>query len=59
MKYLKFKSLTFWSGIALALVPLVKAFGIEIPDKTADVITSVAGGTGLIGLRAAATKLLS
>lgn len=50
-KYFKPKSLTFWSGLVLALIPVLKAFGVEVPFEKE--ILSIAGGTGLVGLRKA------
>lgn len=49
MKYFKPKSLTWWSGLIIALIPLAKVFGIEVPENLPEII----GGIGLIGLRSA------
>jgi hypothetical protein len=53
MKYFKPKSLTWWSGLLLAvLVPLFQYLGIAIPEEMKTLLI----GSGLIGLRAAAGK---
>ena len=58
MKYFQPKSVTWWSGLVLALIPVLKAVGIHIPDQAETLVTSVATGTGLVGLRGAVTKIL-
>lgn len=58
MKYFKPKSMTWWSGLVLAALPLLKVLGVELPAEVGDTLTQVATGTGLVGLRGAASKLL-
>lgn len=48
-KYFKPKSMTWWSGIALAAIQLLRAFGIEIPKEVDGVVI----GVGAIGVRGA------
>ena len=48
-KYFKPKSLTWWSGLLIALIPLAKYFGIELPENFPELIA----GLGLIGIRGA------
>ena len=48
-KYIKPKSLTWWSGVALAVVQFVRAMGVELPQGIDEVII----GIGAIGLRGA------
>ena len=50
-KYFKPKSLTFWSALAIAIIPVLKVFGVEVPH--AEQIITVATGSGLVGLRKA------
>ena len=58
MKYFKPKSVTWWSGLVLVIVPVVKFLGVEISEHVVSLVTDLATGTGLVGLRGAATKLL-
>jgi len=48
MKYIKLKSLTWWSSVILATVQLARAVGVHIPEGTDEVIM----GAIAIGLRA-------
>lgn len=48
-KYIKLKSVTWWSGVALAAVQVARALGIVIPESLDEVII----GIGAIGLRGA------
>ena len=48
-KYFKPKSITWWSGLIIALIPLIKLFGIEVPENLPEIL----GGIALIGLRGA------
>jgi len=48
-KYFKPKSMTWWAGIALALVQVVRAAGIEVPEGINEIII----GVGAIGVRGA------
>ena len=48
-KYIKPKSLTWWSGVALAVVQVLRAIGIQIPEGTDEIII----GVGAIGVRGA------
>lgn len=43
-----YQSKTMWSGAVIILVGLMRSFGVEIPT---DLIVSIAGGFGLIGIR--------
>ena len=58
MKYFKPKSVTWWSGLVLVIVPVAKFLGVEISEHAVSLVTDLATGTGLVGLRGAATKLL-
>jgi len=46
-KYIKLKSLTWWSAIAEAAINLVRATGVEIPVQVDGIIAALFG----IGLR--------
>lgn len=48
-KYIKPKSLTWWAGLGLALIPIAKFFGLPVPEQLPEII----GGLGLVGLRGA------
>jgi len=48
-KYFKPKSVTWWAGIALAAVQVVRAIGIEVPQGIDEIII----GVGAIGVRGA------
>lgn len=48
-KYIKPKSLSFWSAIAEAGVNVLRAFGVEIPKEVDGIIIALFG----IGLRGA------
>ena len=52
MKYIQPKSVTWWSGVVLAGLQLLRAFGIEIPTE----VDKAVGGIGAIGLRQAIGK---
>ena len=54
-KYLKVKSVTWWAGVALALVQVVRAAGVELPGEIDKVIIAI-GGIGLRGAIAEGKK---
>lgn len=49
MKYMKPKSLTWWSAVAVAGLQLVRAFGVEVPPQVDGVLAALFG----IGMRGA------
>lgn len=51
MKYLKLKSLTWWSAVLLAALPLLNQIGV--PESITDIAKNILMGSGLVGLRAA------
>lgn len=48
-----YKSKTIWSAIALALIGVAKAYGLELPY---DAIVTLCGAFGLYGVRDAIGK---
>lgn len=47
-QYLKPKSIAWWSGLLIVVIPVLRHLGVEIPDGVEGIFV----GTGIIGVRA-------